>query len=407
MRTMPDANGGPPGRYTDAGLLQPILAVLALILAPMVVLAVGAGSGKAQTTGTARYAVEDLGTLDGLTIARGVNARGQVTGQSQKRLESGALQLRAFLWDDGRMEDLGTLGGPSSAGRGINDAGQMVGFSRTSTLNNQQRAFVTERDTQGGTHMVAIETLPGFPSSEASAINESGQIVGRSFSSSTSGRAFLYRGDEGGVAPVEDLGVLVPGRDTYSEAWAINDRGQVVGESGIREDQGQAFFYSEGDMKGLGTLPGYPYSEAMGIDNAGRIVGWSYSSRANVQGRAFLYEDGNMRDLGALPGDLYSMARAIDARGRVVGQSRDANGRNRAFLWENGEMTDLNSLIPAGSSLRLLDAYAIDASGKIVGSAFDEDNQVRAFLLTPNGAAASNTAGAVSPGHNASEDTVR
>ncbi len=51
-------------------------------------------------------------------------------------------------------------------------------------------------------------------------------------------------------------------------------------------------------------------------------------------------------------------------------------------------MTDLNSLIPAGSPLRLLDAYTIDASGKIVGSAFNENSQVRAFLLTPNGAAA-------------------
>jgi len=364
------------------------LAVLALLLAPMVVLAVGAGSGKAETPESARYAVEDLGTLGGSTIARGVNAQGQVAGQSQKRLESGALQLRAFLWDGGPMEDLGTLGGPTSAGRGINDAGQVVGFSRISPLNNQQRAFVTERDAQGGTRMVALGTLPGLASSEASAINNRGQVVGRSYSSSTSGQAFLSRRDGGGVAPLEDLGVLVPGRDTYSEAWAINDRGQVVGESGIHEDQGQAFLYSEGAMKGLGTLPGYPYSEAMGIDDAGRVVGWSYSSRANVQGRAFLYENGEMTDLGALPGDLYSMARAIDERGRVVGQSRDANGRNRAFLWENGEMTDLNSLIPAGSSLRLLDAYAIDASGKIVGSAFNENNQVRAFLLTPNGAAA-------------------
>jgi probable HAF family extracellular repeat protein len=78
------------------------------------------------------------------------------------------------------------------------------------------------------------------------------------------------------------------------------------------------------------------------------------------------------------------MARAIDERGRVVGQSRNASGQNRAFLWKDGKMTNLNSLIPTGSSLRLLDAYAIGASGKIVGSALDERSQVRAFLLTPN-----------------------
>ena len=175
----------------------------------------------------------------------------------------------------------------------------------------------------------------------------------------------------------------------------------MVGESGSHEDTGKAFLYSGGSMKGLGTLPGQPYSEAMGIDDSGRIVGWSYSSRANVQGRAFLYEDGEMEDLGTLPGDLYSMARAIDEHGRVVGQSRNAGGQNRAFLWEEGKMTDLNALIPAGSPLRLLDAYAIGASGKIVGSALNKDGQVRAFLLTPNDTLAPDTAAKVSPDPNA------
>src|SRR5215210_1189024 len=401
MKKMPGAGRKLPEKHGTAGGVRPVLAVVALLLAPVVVMVVGAGPGKAQTAEPARYTVENLGTLGGATIARGVNTSGRVTGQSQKRVENGSLQLRAFSWDGGPMEDLGTLGGPTSAGRGINDAGQVVGFSRISALNNQQRAFLAERDAQGGTRMLALGTLPGLTSSEASAINASGQIAGRTYSSSTSGRAFLSRKDGDGPAPMKDLGVLVPGKDTYSEAWAINDSGQVVGESGIHEDQGEAFLYSEGAIKGLGILPGQLYSEAMGIDDSGRIVGWSYTSRANVQGRAFLYEGGEMRDLGALPGDLYSMARAIDEHGRVVGQSRDAGGQNRAFLWEDGEMVDLNALIPADSPLRLLDAYAIGESGKIVGSAFDQAGQVRAYLLTPNDATAPGTAAGVSPGPNA------
>ena len=153
---------------------------------------------------------------------------------------------------------------------------------------------------------------------------------------------------------MENLGVLSEG-DTYSEAWAINDSGQVVGESGTDEDHGQAFLYSGGSMKRLGTLSGQLYSEAFGINNSGQIVGWSYSSRASRPGTSLYlqgWEDGRSRDPAR--DDPYSMARAIDEHGRVVGQSRDASGRNRAFLWEDGVMTDLNTLIPADPSLRLL-----------------------------------------------------
>lgn len=367
-------------------------------------LIIGTGARPADAAATT-YTVTDLGTLTdvgtltGNTIARGVNTSGQVVGHSLQRLEDGSRQLRAFYWDGGPMLDLKTLGGPSSAGRGINDSGQIVGFSRTSPDNTLQQGFVTEKDAEGKMHMVALGILPDYSSSEAWAINEAGLIVGRSSNASASGpinsgRAVLYRKDESGkYTTMENLSVLFPG-DTYSEAWAINESGQVVGESGSDEDHGQAFLYSGGVMKGLGTLPGQPHSEAFGIDNSGRIVGWSYSSRARVQGRAFLYRNGEMMDLETLPGDTYSMARAIDEHGRVVGQSRDASGQNRAFLWENGQMTNLNSVTPnlTDSSLkRLLDAYAISESGQIVGSAINGGNQVRAFLLTPDDATAPTT----------------
>jgi probable HAF family extracellular repeat protein len=361
------------------------------------------------------YTPEVLGSFEaneGQSIARGVNTSDQVVGQAQKRFPNVTppLQLRPFFWDGGSIEDLGTLGGPSGAARGINDSGQTVGFSRPLATSNQQQAFVTETGADGTTQLVALGALPGFPSSEAFAINESGQIVGRSSILPTSGslirsgRAFLYRKNENGVWVMDNLGVLSEG-DAYSEAWAINDSGQVVGESGTNEDQGKAFLYSDGSMKGLGTLPDQPYSEAFGINNSGQIVGWSYSSRTAVQGRAFIYRNGKMEDLGTLPGDgtlqedPYSMARAIDDHGRVVGQSRAASGQNpnRAFLWEDGVMTDLNTLIPADPSLKLLDAYAISESGKIVGSAI-KNGLVRPFVLTPNDASAPNTTRTVSPG---------
>lgn len=369
------------------------------------VLLTGPGAQRVHAA-TTTYSLTPLGTLGGSTIARGVNTSGEVVGQSQ-----GPSGLRAFLWNGGTTpQDLGTLGGLTSAGRGINDAGQIVGFSRTSRTSLQQRAFL-----YSGGAMEPLGTLFGdTSSSEASAINAEGQIVGRSFTSSERGEAFRY--SDGTMKSLGTLPRSADGQYPYSEAWAINGRGEVVGESGVHEDQGEAFLYSEGVMRGLGTLPRgtdgqYPYSEALGINDTGQIAGWSYTSRSLVQGRAFLYENGQMKDLGALPGDLYSMARAIDEHGRVVGQSRDAGGNNRAFLWENGQMKDLNGLIrpddpdhpeaPGSTIGRLLDAYAIGDSGKIVGSAFTKDGQVRAFLLTPDDTTAPRTTAEVSPGPNA------
>jgi len=363
-------------------------------------------AAAANTTYTAKI-LGSFETNEGQSIARGVNTSGQVVGQAQKRFPNVTpLQLRAFFWDGGSIEDLGTLGGPTSAARGINDKGQVVGFSRVLATGTEQQAFVAEKDAEGTMHMSPLGTLPKFPSSEAFAINEPGQIVGRSSMLPSSGlimsgRAFLYENGQMkdlGALPNDSLPEGEEPYDHYSEAWAINDRGQVVGESGSDEDHGKAFLYSGGSMTGLGTLPGQPYSEAFGINNSGQIVGWSYSSRTAVQGRAFIYRNGKMEDLGTLPGDTYSMARAIDEHGRVVGQSRAASGTipNRAFLWEDGVMKDLDTLIPPDPSLKLLDAYAISESGKIVGSAI-KDGLVRPFVLTPNDASAPNTNRTVSP----------
>lgn len=70
------------------------------------------------------YAATDLGTLGGSsTVGYGINNAGQVTGFSQ----TAQGETHAFLYSKGQMTDLGTLGGNLSVGRGINDAGQITG----------------------------------------------------------------------------------------------------------------------------------------------------------------------------------------------------------------------------------------------------------------------------------------
>jgi len=66
----------------------------------------------------------DLGTLPGgsSSSALDINERGQVVGQA----DNGSVGL-AFLWQQGTMIGLGTLGGSHTTGIAINDSGQIVG----------------------------------------------------------------------------------------------------------------------------------------------------------------------------------------------------------------------------------------------------------------------------------------
>ena len=104
-------------------LISPLKAVLVCVV---VALLMGAQPVLGQPGGARQLSITDLGTLPGgdFSVAEGINARGQVVGESNTA--SGA--THAFLWEDGRMTDLGTLPGGGEA-HGINARGQVVGHS--------------------------------------------------------------------------------------------------------------------------------------------------------------------------------------------------------------------------------------------------------------------------------------
>src|SRR5260370_26958868 len=98
----------------------PRLCCILLVTAPSLLLC------AAQT-----YTVTDLGTLPGggYSVARSVNATGEVTGAAGK---SNSNLSSVFLYSNGSMTNLGTLGGPSGIGNGINASGEIAGYSTNS-----------------------------------------------------------------------------------------------------------------------------------------------------------------------------------------------------------------------------------------------------------------------------------
>ncbi|MEW6602264.1 MAG: hypothetical protein AB1499_14930 [Nitrospirota bacterium] len=112
-------------------------------------------------------------------------------------------------------------------------------------------------------------------------------------------------------------------------------------------------------MKDLGTLGG-TLSEAYGINDKGQIVGYSETSSGSLH--AFLYEKGEMKDLGTL-GGLDSYGRAINNSGMIVGYSDTPSGESHAFLYDNAVMNDLGTLFGIKESR----AFSINNSGQIVG----------------------------------------
>ena len=104
-------------------------------------------------------------------IGYGINDAGQVTGT---RFISDGI-LRAFLYSEGSVLDLSTLGGTDSTGTSINNAGQVVGYSAIAG-DGANRAFLYSDGTMYNLNDL-IGSGPNAIITHAYGINDLGQIV--------------------------------------------------------------------------------------------------------------------------------------------------------------------------------------------------------------------------------------
>jgi probable HAF family extracellular repeat protein len=337
----------------------------------------------------------DLGTLPGgaNSMAFWVNDQGLVMGASENGVIDpvfGAPQQFAVLWKDGQITNLGSLGGGISFANAMNNRGEAVGIAANAIpdpssflgVGTQIHAFLWREGV-----MLDLGTLGG-PDSWAASVNERGQVAGWALVDSTVNSAlhpFLWQ--DGRMIDLGTLGgtVGVTGSFTAAGGVAINSRGQVVGTSNLAGDlTHHPFLWNQGSLADLGTLGG-DNGEANFINDAGVVVGW-----ADVPGsqshHAFRWEKGVMTDLGVPAGQSCSRAIAVNARGQIIILTGICGvGGGPGALWENGVMHDLNTLIPPGSGFFIGDVNFINDSGEIAATGILPNGDQHALLLIPAG----------------------
>ena len=318
------------------------------------------------------YTVTDLAPLSGddYSVVRGINATSQVAGAvGSDRNNTSAVSL----YSAGQLSSLGTLGGSSGIGNGINASGQIAGYSTNAA--KTYRAFLSSGGTGGGT-LTDIGDLGGG-SAVAYGLNDAGQVVGSAVTADGSNHPFLY---SNGV--MTDLGTLgsPSGNAWWNSAQGVNKSGEVVGTSYDAAGNFLGFRWKNGTMTKLGTLGG-SWSEGFAINNKGQTTGIAYTKN-NFTAHAYLCSAGKMTDLGTLTGALFtSWGLSINDSGVVVGYS-DYQDTYHAFVYSGGKMKDLNKLISPGSGWVLLQAFGINNSSQIVGTG-THNGAEHGFLLTP------------------------
>ena len=406
-------------------LLNSIWAVslLAALAMPFRLTAQEQPAAQEQTTEPARYTITDLGALDGGTSSQPffINSYGLVSGSSS--LPDG--NQHAVLWLEELKLDIGApgLGGPNSIAFGDNERFQAAGEAETSTSDPNGEDFCGF-----GTHltclpflwqdgeMVQLPTLGGN-NGVAMSISNRGEVAGFAENSTP---------DPGCPAPqvlhfkpvvwekgrVNQLHTL--GGDPDGVAFMINDNGQAVGASGNCATFNpidlynlvpvHALLWEKGKATDLGNLGGQTGQAggniAYDINNQGQVVGNS-DLPGDTTFHAFLWtKEKGMQDLGTLSGDVASLSISINDAGSVIGASIDASGNPRAFLWEKGVMTDLNTLIAGDSRLYLLTGCSINSRGEITGLGLTSTGEIHTYLATPTHGVAtgeSTSQGVISP----------
>ncbi len=254
----------------------------------------------------------------------------------------------------------------------INDLGQVVGYVDVAGNSNiaNSRPVIWDRSTEP-TLLWDEGFVPGFHGGRPKSINNHGEIVGQAQIDSYTGTPLPTPGVPSGIAfrwdAEQGLAPLASPAEHqwFSEAVAINDRGQVAGNvSGNLDDAPHAVVWSPDGWVNL--VPGCQeiYCRARDINDAGQVVG-----DVGTQGydHAFFW-DPVLGQLPIHPGTLAATtAWAINNDGVALaaggfGSNGDPGG---TYFWDPESFREY-LLEPDGSPIKFPPTYMNDA-GVVIG----------------------------------------
>jgi uncharacterized membrane protein len=262
-------------------------------------------------------------------------------------------------------------GATLTTARGINDSRQIVGAYRVTFPRHALLMIELGRKQAGRVKYVALDPLLGPNYSEAFRINNRGDIVGQYWDENQFAHGFLLR--DGQVTTLD-----FPGADDTT-AFGINESGTIVGTWDLTDSQqnpieNHGFIWSNGAFTQV-DFPGAKDTSVFAINAQGDMVG-AWDNDINGPSHGFVYTHGQFINLDVpFSGAVATQAHDISANGKIVGYYTDALSVAHGFIAEGAKFTTID--VPGATATA---PWGINSGGQIVGDYLDANSAVLAFL---------------------------